>query len=157
MPALYFMILGFLFSACVSSPLPTDNKIYEREYKASYEEIWRACQQSVISYPLKINNMEQGLIQTTILRSHVYFKPPHVEKKQAGGYRYDLNITLFKLGPKKTKISIQKNLQLYRDFVSSPESRVSDGLEEENLLYRIQREVEIDRALVKASGATPGT
>ncbi len=153
----YPILLTLLLTACVSSPLPTENKIYEREYSATYEEIWRACQQAVISYPLKINNMEQGVIQTTALRSNVYFKPPYLEKKQAGGYRYDLNVTMLKISPKKTKISIQKNLQLYRDFVSNPESRVSDGLEEENLLYRIQREVDIDRALVKASGATPGT
>ena len=155
---IFFVVLSFgTLTACVSTPVPTENTVYEKEYNASYEEVWRACQQAVLSYPLKINNMEQGLIQTTSLRSHVYFKPPHLTKKQANGYRYDLSFSIFKISAKKTKMSIQKNLQLYRDFVSSPEARVSDGLEEAHLLYRIQREIDIDRLLVKASSAPEGT
>jgi hypothetical protein len=144
--------LPFVFhTACVSTPLPKENKSYEREFLANFDEVWRASQQAVISYPLKINNMEQGLIQTTPLRSHVYFKPPHLAQKHAGGYRYDLNITLLKTAPKRTKVSLQKNLQVYRDFISQPENLISDGLEEAAILYRIQREIEIDRALVKES------
>jgi hypothetical protein len=148
--SLGFFVLSGL-SACVSTPLPTENKIYERVFLADYDEVWRASQQAVISYPLKINNMEQGLIQTTPLRSHVYFKPPHLSQKHAGGYRYDLSVTILKMAPKKTKVSLEKNLQVYRDFISQPENLISDGLEETAILYRIQREIEMDRLLVKES------
>jgi hypothetical protein len=134
----------------VSTPTPVE-KNYERKFRASFDEVWRACQQAIISYPLKVNNMEQGVIQTTMLRSHTYFRPPHIPKKHASGYRYSLSFNLLKDSEKETTISIHKNLLVYRDFISKPEDLTSDGLEEAILLYRIQREIEIDRSILKAS------
>ncbi len=148
---LFTLLFIMLTAACVSSPLPEENRAYERTFRADFDQTWRACQQAVISYPLKINNMEQGTIQSTILRSHVYFKPPHLGKKHAGGYRYDISINLIKEADQLTKVSIEKNLQVYRDFVSKPENLISDGLEENALLYRIQREIEIDKEISKAA------
>lgn len=145
---LAFLMLSLL--GCVSTPIPVE-KNYERKFRASFDEVWRACQQAIISYPLKVNNMEQGVIQTTMLRSHTYFRPPHISKKHASGYRYSLSFNLLKESEKETTISIHKNLLVYRDFISKPEDLTSDGLEEAILLYRIQREIEIDRSILKAS------
>lgn len=146
-------IFVFLFclSACVSTPVPVEDKTYTKAFKASFDEVWRATQQAVISYPLKVNNMEQGTIQTTLVRSHTYFKPPHLDKKHAGGYRYDLQITLIKDSKHITSVHLQKRLQVYKDFISKPIDLISDGLEETALLYRIEREIEIDRKLTKES------
>ena len=147
---LCFALLMLHFTSCVSAPTPVE-KNYERKFRASFDEVWRACQQAIISYPLKVNNMEQGVIQTTMLRSHTYFRPPHISKKHASGYRYSLSFNLLKESEKETTISIHKNLLVYRDFISKPEDLTSDGLEEAILLYRIQREIEIDRSILKAS------
>lgn len=151
----HFAYALFLFlPACVSTPTPQEDKIYTKSFRASFDEVWRAAQQAVISYPLKVNNMEQGTIQTTLLRSHTYFKPPHLEKKHAGGYRYDLQLTLIKESKTITAVSLQKKLQVYKDFISKPVDLISDGLEETALLYRIEREIEIDRNLTKQSAAS---
>lgn len=150
MKKIYFALFLFLAN-CVSTPIPVDNKTYEKKMRASFDEVWRAAQQAVITYPLKVNNMEQGVIQTTLLRSHTYFKPPHLGKKHASGYRYDLSLNLLKESPNETTVSIHKNLQVYRDFISKPEDLTSDGLEEAMLLYRIEREIEIDRAIAKSA------
>lgn len=150
MRKLCFVFLIFNLLGCVSTPVPVE-KNYERKFRATFDEVWRACQQAIISYPLKVNNMEQGVIQTTMLRSHTYFRPPHISKKHASGYRYSLNFNLLKESDKETSISIHKNLLVYRDFISKPEDLTSDGLEEAILLYRIQREIEIDRAVLKTS------
>ena len=151
---LFFALFVCNLMSCVSAPIPVE-KNYERKFRASFDEVWRACQQAIISYPLKVNNMEQGVIQTTMLRSHTYFRPPHISKKHASGYRYSLSFNLLKDSEKETTISIHKNLLVYRDFISKPEDLTSDGLEEAILLYRIQREIEIDRSIVKASKSKP--
>jgi hypothetical protein len=145
---LIFLQLTLL--SCVSAPVPVE-KNYERKFRASFDEVWRACQQAIISYPLKVNNMEQGAIQTTMLRSHTYFRPPHIAKKHASGYRYTLHFNLIKNSDKETTLSIHKKLLVYRDFISKPEDLISDGLEESILLYRIQREIEIDRQILKVT------
>ena len=147
---LRFTCLIIFLTACVSSPTPVE-KNYERKFRASFDEVWQARQQAIISYPLKVNNMEQGIIQTTMLRNHTYFRPPHISKKHASGYRYSLSFNLLKESEKETSLSIHKNLLVYRDFISKPEDLTSDGLEEAVLLYRIQREIEIDRSIVKTS------
>ncbi len=151
---LLFALFVCNLMSCVSAPIPVE-KNYERKFRASFDEVWRACQQAILSYPLKVNNMEQGVIQTTMLRSHTYFRPPHISKKHASGYRYSLSFNLLKDSEKETTISIHKNLLVYRDFISKPEDLTSDGLEEAILLYRIQREIEIDRSIVKASKSKP--
>ncbi len=149
----YILPLLFILTGCVSTPSLEEDKAYTKSFRASFDEVWRAAQQAVISYPLKVNNMEQGTIQTTLLRSHTYFKPPHLEKRHAGGYRYDLQLTLIKESKTITAVSLQKKLQVYKDFISKPVDLVSDGLEESALLYRIEREIEIDRNLTKQSSS----
>lgn len=140
-----------MFSACVSAPQPNQEKNYEKEFKATFEEVWRASQQAMISYPLKVNNMEQGLIQTTALKNSVQFKSPIDTKVHAGGHRYDITVSIIKLTEKSTQVKIQKTMQNYRDFISQPEEKISDGMEEQVLLYRISREIEVDRAIVNQS------
>ena len=49
-----------------------------------------------------------------------------------------------------TKVTIVKETQLQVDFFSDPRSLPSDGLEEKSILYRIGREIQVERALAKA-------
>ena len=49
-----------------------------------------------------------------------------------------------------TKVTIVKESNLQPDFFSDPRALPSDGLEEKAILYRIRREIEIERALAKA-------
>jgi len=126
-------------------------KSYERQYRASYEETWRAVQQSIISYPLKVNNMDVGQIQTTPIRGTTQFKPPHLSKVSGTGQRYSLTINVMKVSARLTKVTILKDTVVHRDFISQPEEKISDGLEESVLLYRIGREIEVEKILVRES------
>lgn len=143
--ACFIFILG-----CSSKPKddPID-KIPENEYSASFEETWRAVQQAIISYPLRINNMDMGQIQTTPIRGATAFKPPTETKNLTGGNRYVLNINVIKVGPGRTKVTIAKDQEVVRDFISQPEKKNSDGLEEKVIFYRIGREITVERSLLK--------
>lgn len=142
-----FTLIGCLSSAPKKEPIST-----EKEYKATYEATWRAVQQTIISYPLKTNNMDVGQIQTASIRGSNLFKVPFKEEAAAGGHRYSLSINVIKAGPKRTRVSIVKDGSLYRDFISDPEEKTTDGLEEMVLLYRIGRELDIERAVTSSSG-----
>lgn len=145
--AAFFLVLV----GCSSSSKVDVPRTFEREYAANFDETWRAVQQSIISYPLKINNMELGQVQTTSIRGNSQFKPPHEAKVKSGGYRYNLSINVLKVSPAVSRVSILKDVNVFRDFVSKPETKGSDGLEENMILYRIGRELEIEKVLLRES------
>ena len=140
-----------VLSACVTNPKKPTVKSHEKIYRASFEETWRAIQQSIMPYPLRVNNMDTGQIQTTLIKGASAFTPPHTDESPSGGYRYRLHFNVLKLSEKRTKVAISKKAELARDFFSDPEEQGSDGLEESILLYRIGREIAIERQLVKAT------
>lgn len=145
--AVFFLVLV----GCSSSSQLDVPRTFEREYGANFDETWRAVQQSIISYPLKINNMELGQVQTTSIRGNTQFKPPHEARIKSGGHRYNLSINVLKISQGVTRVSILKDVNVFRDFVSRPETRGSDGLEENMILYRIGRELEIEKVLLRDS------
>jgi hypothetical protein len=53
-------------------------------------------------------------------------------------------------GVASTEVSIEKRISLEKNFFAEGKRLPSDGLEEEGLLYRIDRELTIERALDKA-------
>ncbi len=122
---------------------------YTKTFKAPYADVWRAIQQTLLNYPMNINNMETGHLQTLYITGQQRYKPPHKKKKTLpSGYQYQLNIHLIK-GKKKTKVTVSKKVRLQKDFFSNPKELNSDGFEEKALLYRIQRELLIEKILKK--------
>lgn len=146
-----FLVFALMVCGCASSPDLEAPQAYEKEFAANFEETWRAIQQAIISYPLKINNMELGQVQTTSIRGSTQFKPPPATKIKASGYRYSLVINLLKVSNAVTRVSILKEVMVRRDFISKPEAKYSDGYEENQILYRIGRELEIEKILLRDS------
>lgn len=148
---MYRFIYGalFLIIGCNSVPDVEVPRTFEREYAANFDETWRAVQQTIVAYPLKINNMELGQVQTTPIRGNTQFKPPHEARVKSGGHRYNLSINILKVSPSVTRVSILKDIAVYRDFVSKPETKGSDGYEENMILYRVGRELEIEKILLR--------
>jgi hypothetical protein len=145
-------LIGIGGAGCASRTKRAPGFASEQEYKANFEETWRAVQQAIISYPLRANNMDIGQIQTSSIRGSNQFKPPQELKSSAtNGHRYSLTINVIKTSPKSTRVNIVKDTMVYRDFISDAEEKVSDGMEEMVLLYRIGREIDIEKALVKAT------
>ncbi len=118
---------------------------YSKRFKAPYESIWRATQQALLNYPMNINNMDTGQLQTLFITGKHRFQAPHLEKEVLpSGYRYQLNINIVK-GEKSSDVTIAKKVLLQKDFFSEPEELESDGFEEKMLLYRIRREIIIEK------------
>jgi hypothetical protein len=125
----------------------------DQVYYANFEEVWRAVNLVLQPYPLRVSNMDQGVLETDEIKGNRVFSPVYKGGEASGGESYRISIRVIKgqLGSKAaTKVTVVKDAQIKVDFFSDPRNIPTDGLEEKTLLYRIGREVQIERALAKA-------
>lgn len=129
----------------------------ERVFVGSFDDVWRATQlalQSPTSYPLRVNNMDTGVIETETIKGSLVWVAPHRQEIPGGGLSYRIIVRVIKGNVSERqafKVAVQKAAQMQRDFFSEAETVASDGLEEKVILYRIERELQIDRALKRAN------
>ncbi len=163
MPQLIFsfiLMLSSLFflSACgLIEPRPESaEKIIERSsqqkiFLASYELVWKAAH-AAIKYTIANENQDFGVIETDFIKTVDGWLPPNQTKPLHKSGRYKIILTFAK-GKKKdsTRVTIEKKIEIFRDFISETEQVQSDGLEEQSIFYRIEREIIIAKALKKAA------
>ncbi len=121
-------------------------------FEASYDEVWRALQKTVVKFPIVINNIDQGVLETEPVKINQFWPRPFPQEVPPRG-KYVLRITVVKGvkgGADATKIIIGKKVGIERDFFSEEKQLPSDGYEESMILYRIEREVTLERTLKKA-------
>ena len=124
----------------------------EQTYETERETAWEALVQVFKPYPQKTVDAEGGLIETERLRGrHLFRPPPAVPEQTSGRFFYTLKATLREEEdePEIVRAQIRKTVSKQKDFFSDPESLPSDGFEEEALLYRLSREIQIRRLLDK--------
>lgn len=154
---IFSSILCLLLASCIS-PTPVVGKkspklIHQRIYYFPYDNVWRAAQLA-LKYPIAVNNMDHGLLETDFIKGDDGFVPPGMEKAPSSGIRYKISMTLAKgrvEGREGVRVTINKTIEKKRDFFSDAETLYTDGLEERVLFYRMERELIIDEALKKAA------
>jgi hypothetical protein len=117
------------------------------------DEIWRAIQKAMVQYPIQVNNSDQGVIETDVIKAENAWQAPFEKKKEKRNLRYVLKVNVVKGRVKNqnsSRVTISKVAALERDFFSGESKLPSDGLEERTLLYRIERELTLERSLRKA-------
>ena len=119
---------------------------------AKFEEVWRATNIVVQGYPLRLSNMDDGVLETDDLKGYKAWEAPFPYRKPQGmSYRISIRVVRGTAGKAQaTKVIILKDMKVQRDFFSNTKQVPSDGLEEKSLLYRIKREIQIERALTQA-------
>ncbi len=119
-------------------------------YSSPYLDVWRAALITVGKYSLKSYDEDSGTIETDFIKGEEAWNPPHKKKYIRGGYRYKINVRVIK-GPGKNsaKVIILKQPEIQKDFFSGSEKITTDGLEEAAILYRIERELALGKALSK--------
>jgi hypothetical protein len=108
----------------------------------------------MIRYPQRVDNTEAGIFETDYVKGDARFRPPQQKEPFSPGYRYRILVRLVRGRTDDrpaTKVQISKKSELVRDFFSDANSLKSDGLEEQVILYRISRELQLARAIAKAN------
>jgi hypothetical protein len=148
------LFISWTITGCaLQETAPTQVGPRQRVYYSAFDNVWRSTQIALQDYPIKINNIDRGVLETEIIKGYDVWTPPHKPNAKSGGFRYKLVIRVIKgrtRGRDAIKVTIFKRMSVQRDFFSPEKSLSSDGLEEESILYRIQRELKIDRALKRA-------
>lgn len=154
-------LLFFLLSAgaCVHSEAPVtraekeiESRTHQRIYFSSFESLWRAAQLA-LRYPISVNNMDEGIIETDWISGGDGFFPAHITPRNIN-YRYRLRLLFAKgktQGRSSIRVTIVKDLEIPKGFFTDSKPLESDGIEEVILFYRIERELTIDEAIKKES------
>jgi len=141
-----------LVSACSTTsrePTPSIGPL-SQSFHENYDLVWKSVQLALVAYPIRINDPDTGIIETEAIRGNKIWSPPGESEPPTGGAKYKINIRILK--GETPKVIVSKNIELRRDFFSDPERVPSDGLEELSILYRIQRELKIERAFRDRDG-----
>lgn len=123
----------------------------QKVFFASYDSVWRAAH-STLKYPIAVDNQDTGVIETEFIKGVDGWLPPHESRPPSSGIRYKLFMTFARGktdGKESVRVTINKKMEILRDFFSEPETLESDGLEEKIIFYRIERELIINEALKK--------
>ncbi len=148
------IFFGLALVSCVAGPTKSEgDKNRSRVFFAEYEEVVRITRIVMSKYPVKVEKLDNGILETEVIRDDMRFHPAHESPKLTPGYSYRLLVRLVRGktdGKSAIKVQVSKIGEIRRDFFTEAEPVASDGLEELILLYRIQRELAIDRALQKS-------
>lgn len=123
----------------------------QKIFFAPYDSVWRAAH-AVIKYPIAQENQDTGVIETEYIKGLDGWLPPNEQRPPSSGIRYKLTLIFAKgstEGRESTRVTIDKKMEILRDFFSEPEPMESDGLEEKIIFYRIERELIINETLKK--------
>lgn len=153
-----FLVSVFFIVSCTTTPVTKNSDRVLREntnqrvFYFPYDSVWRAAQLA-LKYPIAVNNMDNGILETDFIKALDGFTAPHETKRPSDGIRYKITLSLARgrvEGKDSVRVNIIKTLEKKRDFFSEPESLESDGLEEKTIFYRIERELIVEEALKKA-------
>ena len=147
-----FLPICLLVGGCALPPSSGgDQGPREKVFYAKLDHVWRAAQLVLQKYPMQVIDMDKGLLKTAFIKGDDIWVAPHKKNIKLGnGLRYQLRVRIVEghvRGYVATKVTVHKEISLKRDFFSAAELIPSDGLEEVAILYRIGRELQIDKAL----------
>ncbi|MCC6278319.1 MAG: hypothetical protein IT289_10440 [Oligoflexia bacterium] len=154
---IFSLSILLLATGCVGNPIedPPIKEPESRIYFDSYEQVWRAVQLALRKYPVRINNIDLGVLETDYIKGDKLFSDPK-DGRPRPGLKYKINMRVVRgrvEGRAAVNVTVLKTSEIQPDFFSSTQQIPSDGLEERALLYRIGRFLDIDRMLTKAQGA----
>lgn len=160
---IFRLFLFFVLSGCgLFEPRPESvDKIIEKASRqkiffASYDLVWKAAH-SAIKYTIANENQDYGVIETDFIKAVDGWLPPDQTKPPFKSARYKLTLSFAKgttNGRNSTRVTIEKKIEIFRDFISETQVMQSDGLEEQSIFYRIEREIVIAQALKKATSVS---
>ncbi len=125
----------------------------QKVFENKYDQVWRAVQLALSNYPVRVNDMDSGVLETDFIRGQTAWVSPHRKQQIPSGLRYKVIVRVLKgkmSGGKAIQVTILKRIEFQKDFFSRYSPVKTDGLEEIAILYRIERELLIQRALEKA-------
>lgn len=131
---------------------------YTRIYLTDFDTAWAAVLESLKSSPLEILNREGGFLRTKWIENTAqknlvdFYGPGSVYVKAQFRFRVSV-VKGFYDGQPSVRVIVQKEQFAQYDALDGYKSVISDGIEENTLLYRIARIIIIRTKLAKLDEA----
>lgn len=156
-----FILSVLIFTGCATNVLQPESSeaIIERSsqqkiFYAPYDEVWKAAH-AVLKYTIAAENQDFGVIETDYIKAVDGWLPPFRTRPQFPSSRYKIvmNFAKGKKGDSQetVRVTVEKKVEVFKDFISEVKNMSSDGYEEAMIFYRMERELVIGKALKKAS------
>lgn len=139
---LYFII--FFTLSCTT--IPERNTIPSGVFNASFSIVWQSALLALEKYPLKNLDRESGEMETEIIRGYQVWQPPPGSIPTTRNRHYVIKLLFIKGSFKEktaTKVQILKEEFINKDFIQESVPIQSNGIEEEIILYRINRIIKL--------------
>lgn len=156
--ALVIGIAGVMLSACMTAYKKSvgadTQQVFTRVYATDFNLAWQAVLDSLKSARLDVSNRESGLVQTRWTNNTA-------EKNFADGdgttapymraqYRIKVNLSRgFYKSRAAVKVTVQREQVVQRDALEDFRPQESDSIEENTLLYRIGRIINVRTRIAK--------
>ncbi len=131
-------------------PLPSITHSVSKVFHADYQKIWSATMLALEDYPIEEENNEKGYLKTESIPIETIWKFPVEREDTLKVAKYTIHIKIIKGRSKSqpaVQVSVLKKTILQKGFIDNPKRIPSNGLEERSILYRIHREISIERAI----------
>lgn len=162
-PLISSFLTAVLLSGCSLFQVQSENaetliekSSQQKIFYAPYDLVWKAAH-AAIRYTIANENQDYGVIETDYIKAVDGWLPPDQNKPQYKSARYKIYVSFAKgktNGKDSTRVTIEKKIEVFKDFISEKTVVPSDGLEEQSIFYRIERELIIDKALKKAASVS---
>ena len=145
------LVIAFFLPHCATQQeVPEIMHPVSKMFPGDYQKVWRAAMLALEDYPIEEENNEKGYLKTEPIDVETVWKFPFARNQDLKAAKYTLHVWLRKgyLKDQPTvKVQIVKKIMVQKGFMDEPERVPSNGLEEQGLLYRIMREINIEQAL----------
>ena len=129
--------------------IPSTGLTVQKNFSEEVDNLWQAIEMTMSDYQIKLNDVDKGIIETDFVSGKSMWIPPQSTKSYIG-YSTKILIRLLK-GKKSHKLILKKIIKYKPDFFAEEKFVDSDVIEEQVLLYRIGRELSIQKKLAKAN------
>lgn len=157
LPLFVFILISICNNACSLFETQPDPKTTSLKkgptqtvFFANKDVVWRAAKLT-LKYPLVVDNEDAGVLETEYIKAADGWVAPG-ELPTTAGVRYKIIMQFVKGrvdGRESTRVTLNKKMEILKDFFSEPEPLPSDGLEEKVILYRMNREIIVSETLRK--------
>ena len=142
-----FAVFFVFLIGCASVPKkPTFKTPAVKVFQSDYSSVFAAAKKALSAYNFNIVSFANKVLETDVYEIHEKWQPQHRKAtgKEKNGY-YLINVKFLEL-EEKTAVKVTKKQRKQWNFASSKDIP-SDGLEENMILYRIKRELFLDKIL----------
>ncbi len=150
--ALKILLFSILLPGCMSAYLKSvggdADRVHSRIFVTDFMVAWKGALDALKAVPMEVVNRENGTIQTQWVDNtadrNLIEAAGSVNPYLKAQYRFQ--VTLSKgiyNGAPSVKVTVQKEQQVQRDVLEGWIHQPSDGIQENSLLYRIGRVIEI--------------